>query len=142
MTAVGGKTYNALDRTKLGNALATLPGFTINFLLPRPGDEFAAYSPDTKKPIRYELEKAQLCGWLNIATSGVTGELRSMEWGKLLDLPMGKTGQKGYKARQSFAGTVVHEPDSLLWVDYRFVRNAQVSRSSDHPLIVSEALLR
>lgn len=124
LTPVAGKTYSALDRTKLNVSLATLPGLTVNFLIPKPGDEFSAYSPDAKNRIRYDLEKTQLCGWLNIASRGVTGELRSMEWGKLMDLALGKTGEKGYKAKHSFAGTVRHEPDSLQWVDFRFVRNA------------------
>jgi len=124
MNPVGEAKYQKLDALKLKAALQTIPGLTIDLLHPASGDRFTAYSPDTKNPITFALQQKQLRGWINIAGGGITGELQSAEEMKLLDVPMGQTQAKDYKARQSFAATFEHHPDSLLWVDFRFVRNA------------------
>jgi len=116
--------YKQIIRDSTIAALKTVPGLTLNLFYHPANDTFAVYTPDTKTPLRFDLYKKALLGWLNITTKGITGELQSEEKLKLIDKVKYGVDDMGNESDSSFTASIEHKPDSLLWVNVQFIRNA------------------
>jgi len=119
--------YVKLDLQKTQTALQKRPGLSFILGIQTPTDSFYVDSPDKKGPIGFDFNNniVALQGWLNIATGGVTGQIQSYQ----MDLPKAETYGNPkintyYKSDSTFKATIEHIPDSLFWVDFKFVRNA------------------
>ncbi|MBN2410852.1 hypothetical protein JXQ31_04105 [candidate division KSB1 bacterium] len=119
--------YAKLDLQKIRTALQKRPGLSFILGIQTPADSFYIDSPDKKAPIGFDFNNniVALQGWLNIATGGVTGQIQSYQ----MDQPKKETYgypkiNKFYKSDSAFKATIEHIPDSLFWVDFKFVRNA------------------
>ncbi len=109
---------------KLKPVLESIPGLTVDLFEPGPRDQFKILSPDGEQPISFALKEKVIRGWLNIGAKGVRGELQSQEEFKLMDVDLGIASNPDYKAGNPFKASIWHQPDSLLWVDFQFIRNA------------------
>jgi hypothetical protein len=90
------KTFKSLDYSKIIAALPTMPGLSINVLHPQAPDTFTVNSPDSRNPLAFPLPPTQVIGWLNVATLGIKGELKSCENLKLMDAELGRPGNPNY----------------------------------------------
>jgi hypothetical protein len=116
--------YKQLHGFKLRPVLATLPGLTIDLFEPGPRDLFKILSPDCNQPISFKMKEKIIRGWLNVGGSGIRGELQSQEESKIMDVNYGIATDPDYMGGKPFKASIWHQPDSLLWVDFQFVRNA------------------
>jgi hypothetical protein len=117
-------TLKEMASSKIKPVLKTLPGLSFELFEPKAGDIFTVKTPDSKAPLNFTLQKAQLTGWFNIACKGITGELQSREEIKIMDVKLGFPGEKDYKSNSPFTANIYHQKDSLLWVNFKFIRNA------------------